>query len=107
MKRSIVIAILAASAIVVPGAASAQQVSDEVRRECTSVASDVARIYMDAKRRGVRDIEKGIYRSSTNWGEQVAVYMAQAASRSDSITERELTTLGAVYCIERRPTNVR
>src|ERR1700760_2831580 len=86
------------------GAASAQQASEQVKQECRQAAREIARIYMDYKNRGVRNLEAGVYKASTNWGEQVAIYMAQAATRSDSITENELTTLGTAYCVERRPT---
>ena len=40
---------------------------------------------------------------SDNWGEQVAMYMIQAANRSDSLTQGELASLGYAYCVERRP----
>lgn len=105
MKR-LIGALATVAAIAVPGAASAQQVSDAVKRECEQAANQVARYYMDLKQRGHADLEKGIYRASTNWGEQVAIYMAQVATRSDSITMRELATLGTAYCIERRPSDV-
>jgi len=87
----------------VPVDAAAQQASAEVQKACRDAANQIARLYMDAKKRGVKDLESGIYRPSTDWAEQVAHYMAQAMSRSDSLTEKELATVGASYCIERRP----
>jgi hypothetical protein len=84
--------------------AAAQQAPDDVKKMCRETAAQISRVYMDAKKRGVKDLEKGVYRASSNWAEQVAHYMAQAASRSDSLTEGELTLLGASYCVERRPT---
>ena len=98
-----------AAAIVVAAGlpASAQEASAEVQKACRDTAAEIARIYMDAKKRGAKDLEKGVYRPSTNWGEQVAHYMAQAASRSETLTESELTSLGATYCIQRRPTETK
>lgn len=87
----------------IPMQAGAQQASADVQKACRDTANQIARIYMDAKKRGVKDFESGIYRPSTDWGSQVAHYMAQAVSRSDSLTEKELATVGATYCIERRP----
>jgi hypothetical protein len=87
----------------IPGEVPAQQASAEVQKACRDVAGQISRVFMDAKKRGVKDFESGIYRPSSNWAEQVAHYMAQALSRSDSLTEKELATLGATYCIERRP----
>ena len=87
----------------IPAQAAAQQASAEVQKACRDAANQIARLYMDAKKRGVKDLESGIYRPSCDWAGQVAHYMAQAVSRSDSLTEKELATVGATYCIERRP----
>lgn len=106
MKRNL--AILAAAAILGTagaGAAHAQAASDAVKRECRSVANNVARMIEDLERRGVKDLERGLTKPSTNWGEQVASYMIQSKSRTSSLSEAELASLGYSYCVERRPRN--
>jgi hypothetical protein len=103
MKMQFFAGAVAMAVVFIPGEAAAQQASAEVQKSCRDTANQIARIYMDAKKRGVKDFEAGIYRPSTDWGSQVAHYMAQAVSRSDSLSEKELATVGATYCIERRP----
>ena len=98
----------AAAIVVATGLpASAQEASDQVKKMCRDTAAQIARMYMDAKARGVKDLEQGVYRASTTWAEQVAHYMAQAANRSDSLTESELAALGASFCVQRRPTETK
>lgn len=104
MKKKLLGSAVAVALAFMPADVGAQQASAEVQKACRDVAGQISRVFMDAKRRGVKDFESGIYRPSSNWAEQVAHYMAQALSRSDSLTEKELATLGATYCIERRPT---
>jgi len=94
---------LAAAVMLGSGSLHAQEASDAVKRECRDTASSIARLIADYKSRGGKDLENGIRRPSTGWGEQVAVYMIQIASRSDSISQSELTTAGYAYCVERRP----
>jgi len=103
MKKALAGSIVAMGFGLAPEAAFAQEASQEVKRICRGVATDIARVFTDAKKRGVRDLEAGIYRASNNWAEQVAIYMAQVANRSDSISEGELVVLGTAYCVERRP----
>ena len=86
-----------------PGTALAQAASEEVKRACRSTSTQVARMIEAAKRRGLKDLESGVTKPSDNWGEQVAMYMIQAANRSDSLSESELASLGYAYCVERRP----
>lgn len=103
MTRLFVPTVAALIALAFPAVASAQAASDQVKQTCRATAAQIARTYMAAKKSGAKDLEAGIYRASTNWAEQVAHYMAQVANRSDSITESELASLGAAYCVERRP----
>jgi hypothetical protein len=86
-----------------PGAAQAQQASDQVKQACRQTANSVASLIESAKRRGVKDLEQGITKPSDSWGSQVATYMIQAANRSDSLSQGELASLGYAYCVERRP----
>jgi hypothetical protein len=86
-----------------PGTAVAQAAPDEVKRVCRSTTTQVASMIEAAKRRGLKDLESGVTKPSDNWGEQVAMYMIQAANRSDSLSESELASLGYAYCVERRP----
>jgi hypothetical protein len=86
-----------------PDAAMAQAASEEVKRSCRGVSKQIAGMIERARRRGLKDLEEGVSKPSTNWGEQVAIYMIQAASRSDSLSESELASLGYAYCVERRP----
>jgi hypothetical protein len=102
---SILLAAAGLAAALASGTAAAQAASDEVKRECRSVANQIARMIEDLKRRGVKDLERGLSKPSTNWGEQVASYMILASSRSDSLSESELASLGYSYCVERRPRN--
>ena len=103
MRKSLFPALAAVIAMAIPSIAAAQAASDQVKRTCRDTAAQIARSYMVAKKNGAKDLEAGIYRASTNWAEQVAHYMAQVANRSDSISESELASLGAAYCVERRP----
>jgi hypothetical protein len=103
MKKAFFGGAVALAFALIPAEVAAQQASEEVQKTCREVARQIASIYMDAKKRGVKDLESGIYRPSSDWASQVAHYMAQAISRSDSLTEGELATVGATYCIERRP----
>lgn len=107
MKRPIVAALVALSSVTLPSHALAQAAPDQVVRTCRDTAAQIARTYMIAKKNGAKDLEAGIYRASSSWAEQVANYMAQVANRHDSITESELASLGAAYCVERRPTDSR
>lgn len=86
-----------------PDTALAQAASEEVKRACRSTTTQVARAIESARRSGMKDLERGVTKPSDNWGEQVAMYMIQAANRSDSLTEGELASLGYAYCVERRP----
>jgi hypothetical protein len=99
--------ILAAAAGLVaalgPGAAQAQQASDQVKQACRQTANSVAGLIQNAKQRGVKDLEAGITKPSGDWPSQVAAYMIQAANRSDSLSQGELASLGYAYCVERRP----
>jgi hypothetical protein len=90
-------------AVLVPATAMAQAASEEVKRACRSTANQVASMIENAKRQGLKDLEKGVHKPSDNWGEQVALYMIQAANRSDSLSQSELASLGYAYCVERRP----
>lgn len=103
MTRPFVATLAAVIALAFPTLAAAQAASDQVKQSCRATAAQIARTYMVAKKNGAKDLEATIYRASTNWGEQVAHYMAQVANRSDSITESELASLGTAYCVERRP----
>ena len=97
---------LAAAALLAalgPETAMAQAATEQVKRACRQTADSVASLIESAKRRGVRDLEQGISKPSDNWGSQVATYMIQAANRSDSLSESELSSLGYAYCVERRP----
>jgi hypothetical protein len=106
MKKTMTAIVTAASLVAISGPAFGQAASDQVKQQCRSAAENAARQIMAAKR-AKRDLESAISRSSTNWAEQVAHYMVQAANRSDSITESELASLGTAYCVERRPTDSR
>ena len=86
-----------------PEPAMAQAASEEVKRMCRSTTNQVASMIEAAKRRGLKDLESGVTKPSDNWGEQVAMYMIQAANRSDSLSQSELASLGYAYCVERRP----
>jgi hypothetical protein len=86
-----------------PGAAQAQQASDQVKQACRQTANSVAGLIQSAKQRGVKDLEAGITKPSGDWPSQVATYMIQAANRSDSLSQGELASLGYAYCVERRP----
>ncbi|HEX5628250.1 MAG TPA: hypothetical protein VFX72_01660 [Usitatibacteraceae bacterium] len=86
-----------------PGAAQAQQASDQVKQACRQTANSVAGLIQNAKQRGVKDLEAGITKPSGDWPSQVAAYMIQAANRSDSLSQGELASLGYAYCVERRP----
>jgi hypothetical protein len=86
-----------------PGIALPQAASEEVKRACRSTADRVASMIESAKRSGVKDLEQGVRKPSDSWGEQVAMYMIQAANRSDSLSRAELSSLGYAYCVERRP----
>ena len=86
-----------------PGTAMAQAASEEVKRVCRATTNQVASMIESAKRRGLKDLESGVTKPSDNWGEQVAMYMIQAANRSDSLSQSELASLGYAYCVERRP----
>jgi hypothetical protein len=90
-------------AALAPEAAMAQAASEEVKRACRQTATSVASLIENARRRGAKDLEQGIRKPSDNWGSQVATYMIQAANRSDSLSESELSSLGYAYCVERRP----
>ena len=104
MKRPLVAALGAVIALLTfPTIAMAQAASEQVKQTCRATATQIAKTYMAAKKRGVKDLEAGIFHASTSWAEQVAHYMAQAANRSDSMTESELASLGTAYCVERRP----
>jgi hypothetical protein len=99
-------ALIAAAALattLAPGAAMAQAASEEVKRTCRGVATQIASMIENAKRRGLKDLEQGVSKPSTDWGEQVALYMIQSANRSDSLSESELASLGYSYCVARRP----
>ncbi len=85
------------------GPALAQAASEEVKRSCRASTASLAGMIENAKRRGAKDLERGIRKPSDNWGEQVATYMIQAANRSESLSESELASLGYAYCVERRP----
>jgi hypothetical protein len=105
MKRS-ANALLAAAglcAALAPAPAFAQAASEEVKRTCREVTQQAARMIEDYKRRGIKDLERGVTKSSDSWATQVATYMIQASSRSDSLSESELASLGYAYCVERRP----
>src|SRR5262245_48373685 len=104
MRKGTCAAVAALALAGIPETAFAQAASEDVKKQCQAAANDIAKTYMAAKKRGVKDMESGVYKPSTNWAEQVAHYMAQAMSRSDSLSEKELATLGATYCVERRPT---
>ncbi len=86
-----------------PAPVFAQAASEEVKRACRNTADRVASMIESARRRGLKDLEQGVTKPSSNWGEQVATYMIQAASRSDSLSQGELASLGYAYCVERRP----
>ena len=86
-----------------PETAMAQAATEQVKRACRQTANSVASLIESAKRRGVRDLEQGVTKPSDNWGGQVATYMIQAANRSESLSESELSSLGYAYCVERRP----
>ena len=91
------------AAFLASGPAMAQAASEEVKRSCRATTGRIATMIENLKRRGVKDLEQGVRKPSDNWGEQVATYMIQAASRSDSLSEAELASLGYAYCVERRP----
>ena len=105
MRKSIVVAFAAVFTMAIPSTAAAQAASDQVQRQCRSLADNYARSLMAAKRSKVKDLEASITRPSQSWQEAVAHYMAQAANRSDTMTESELASLGASYCVSRRPTD--
>ena len=90
-------------ATLAPETAMAQAASEEVKRVCRATTNQVASMIESAKRRGLKDLESGVSKPSDNWGEQVAMYMIQAANRSDSLSQSELASLGYAYCVERRP----
>jgi hypothetical protein len=99
----ILVAAAGLAAALGPDAAMAQAASEEVKRACRSTTNQVARTIEAAKRSGTKDLERGVTKPSDNWGSQVAMYMIQAANRSDSLSESELASLGYAYCVERRP----
>ena len=106
MKMKITKTLAAAAGLLAalgPGTAMPQAASEEVKRACRSTTSQVASMIESAKRRGLKDLESGVTKPSDNWGEQVAMYMIQAANRSDSLSQGELASLGYAYCVERRP----
>ena len=90
-------------AALAPDTALAQAASEEVKRMCRSTTTQVASMIEAAKRRGLKDLESGVTKPSDNWGEQVAMYMIQAANRSDSLSQSELASLGYAYCVELAP----
>ena len=91
------------AAVLGSGPALSQAASEEVKKSCRYTADNIARMIESAKRSGVKDLEQGVHKPSDNWGEQVATYMIQAASRSESLSQAELSSLGYAYCVERRP----
>jgi len=106
MKRfRILVAVASLAAMLGSGSAMAQAASEEVKRSCRATTDRLASTIESAKRRGAKDLERGVRKPSDNWGGQVATYMIQAASRSDSLSEPELASLGYAYCVERRPRN--
>lgn len=97
------VAVAGLVATLAPETAMAQAASEEVKRVCRATTNQVASMIESAKRRGLKDLESGVSKPSDNWGEQVAMYMIQAANRSDSLSQSELASLGFAYCVERRP----
>ena len=91
------------AAVLGSGPTMSQAASEEVKRACRATTGQIAGMIENAKRRGVKDLEQGVRKPSDNWGEQVATYMIQAASRSESLSQAELSSLGYAYCVERRP----
>lgn len=101
--RKTLVAAAALLAVAGPVTVLAQAASEEVKRSCRATANQVASMIENAKQRGLKDLEHGVSKPSSNWGEQVALYMIQAANRTDSLSQGELASLGYAYCVERRP----
>ena len=79
-----------------------QEASQDVQSACRKVASYYARAIAQAKRANV-DPASTVKRVAESWAESVLNHMLFAASRSDSLSEAELSSLGYSYCVERRP----
>ena len=107
MKKSITALVAATGLVAISGPAFGQAASDQVQRQCRRLADNYARSLMAAKKAKVKDLEASITRPSQSWQEAVAHYMAQAANRSDTMTESELASLGTSYCVSRRPTDTK
>lgn len=92
-----------AVALATAGNASAQEVSDSVKRSCRSFAESNARSIVSAIK-AKRDPGASVRRVADNWLEGVQNHMLMAASRAEYLSEEELASIGYAYCVERRPT---
>jgi leucyl-tRNA synthetase len=95
--------LLAAAAVLAPGVASAQEVSDSVKRTCRSTATQTARTIIYALRSNI-DPATQVKRVPDSWLEGVQAHMLLAASRAPHLSEEELAALGYSHCVARRPT---
>ena len=96
----------AVAALLVGGPAAAQEVNENVKRTCRSVASQTARTIAYAVRSHI-DPASQVKKVADSWLEGVQAQMLLSASRAPHLSEEELSALGYSYCIERRPSDRR
>lgn len=97
---------LVVAALLASASASAQEVSDNVKRTCRAVSSQTARTIAYAVRSRI-DPATQVSRVADSWLEGVQTHMLLAASRAPHLSEEELAALGYSYCVERRPSDRR
>jgi hypothetical protein len=98
--------VMLAAAAIAASPATAQEVSEGVRRTCRSTSSQVARTITLAVRSKI-DPETQVKKVADSWLEGVQTHMLLAASRAPYLSEQELAAIGYSYCVERRPANAR
>ncbi|QJR16972.1 hypothetical protein [Usitatibacter palustris] len=102
MKRNIRVATIAAVMLASTLPAYPQEASQQVQQACRRVATYYAQAIMQAKRAN-QDPASAVTKVAESWAESVLNHMLFAASKSDSMTEAELGSLGYSYCVARRP----
>jgi hypothetical protein len=100
MKAPTMLAV--ALALLGPGGAGAQEVSDNVKRTCRSVSEQTARTIVYAIRARI-DPATQVKRVPDSWLEGVQTHMLLAASQAPHLSEEELAALGYSHCVARRP----
>lgn len=96
--------LLAAIAVFATSLAPAQEVSDNVKRTCRSVAAQTARTIAYALRANI-DPATQVKKVPDSWLEGVQAHMLLSASRAPHLSEEELAALGYSHCVARRPTD--